>query len=115
MATIWKRSPWRHPLQLLIGAYLSYSVILYFLVAHLSGYEAMRYLAGRSDKGSEGHMLGRQFRINDLGLRCMAEHVTRAITLSLLQPEATGGTRDPAAPRAGAPVGSQVESKPGAR
>lgn len=52
-------------------------------------YDAMRYLAGRSDKG-EGHMLGHQFRLNDLGLRCMAEHVTRAITLSLLQPDTTG-------------------------
>ncbi|TXM63754.1 SGNH/GDSL hydrolase family protein [Methylobacterium sp. WL120] len=52
-------------------------------------YDAMRYLAGRSDKG-EGHMLGQQFRLNDLGLRCMAEHVSRAITLSLQQPEATG-------------------------
>ncbi|WP_019905066.1 GDSL-type esterase/lipase family protein [Methylobacterium sp. 77] len=51
-------------------------------------YEAMRYLSGHSDKG-EGHMLGRQFRLNDLGLRCMAEHVTRAITLSLLQPDPT--------------------------
>ncbi|KAB1072638.1 SGNH/GDSL hydrolase family protein [Methylobacterium planeticum] len=52
-------------------------------------YEAMRYLSGRAEK-SEGHMLGRQFRLNDLGLRCMAEHVTRAITLSLLQPDTTG-------------------------
>lgn len=56
-------------------------------------YEAMRYLSARSDKGEE-HMLGKQFRLNDLGLRCMAEHVTRAITLSLLQPDpaATGST-----------------------
>lgn len=67
-------------------------------------YEAMRYLAGRSDKGSEGHMLGRQFRINDLGLRCMAEHVTRAITLSLLQPEATGATKEPPAQKAERPA-----------
>ncbi|GEP04726.1 hypothetical protein MOX02_27640 [Methylobacterium oxalidis] len=52
-------------------------------------YAAMRFLSGRTDK-SEDHMLGRQFRLNDLGLRCMAEHVTRAITLSLLQPDATG-------------------------
>ncbi len=54
-------------------------------------YEAMRYLSARGDKGEE-HMLGKQFRLNDLGLRCMAEHVTRAITLSLLQPDpdATG-------------------------
>ncbi|WP_423794516.1 SGNH/GDSL hydrolase family protein [Methylobacterium durans] len=52
-------------------------------------YAAMRFLSGRTDKG-EDHMLGRQFRLNDLGLRCMAEHVTRAITLSLLQPDTTG-------------------------
>ncbi len=52
-------------------------------------YEAMRYLSGRPDKADD-HFLGRQFRLNDLGLRCMAEHVTRAITLSLLQPDATG-------------------------
>ncbi|MGV7030618.1 SGNH/GDSL hydrolase family protein [Methylobacterium symbioticum] len=80
-------------------------------------YEAMRYLAGRSDKGAEGHMLGRQFRINDLGLRCMAEHVTRAITLSLLQPETTGGTKEPPALKAqgrgdGAGDG-KAETKPG--
>jgi len=60
-------------------------------------YEAMRYLARRNDKG-EGHLLGTQFRLNDLGLRCMAEHVTRAITLSLLQPDpvATGSAGRPA-------------------
>ena len=52
-------------------------------------YEALRYLATRGDRG-EGHMLGRQFRLNELGLRCLAEHVTRAITLSLLQPDAVG-------------------------
>lgn len=60
-------------------------------------YDAMRYLAGRSDKG-ESHMLGQQFRLNDLGLRCMAEHVTRAITLSLLQPDAAGSAIAPSAP-----------------
>ncbi|MGU3537879.1 SGNH/GDSL hydrolase family protein [Methylobacterium sp. A54F] len=53
-------------------------------------YEAMRYLSGRATDKGEGHLLGRQFRLNDLGLRCMAEHVTRAITLSLLQPDVTG-------------------------
>ncbi len=53
-------------------------------------YEAMRYLSGLGQKG-EGHLLGSQFRLNELGMRCMAEHVTRAITLSLLQ-------TDPGAP-----------------
>ncbi|GBU18359.1 MULTISPECIES: GDSL-type esterase/lipase family protein [Methylobacterium] len=57
-------------------------------------YEAMRYLSAGSDKG-EAHFLGRQFRLNDLGMRCMAEHVTRAITLSLLQPDATGSGNGP--------------------
>lgn len=45
-------------------------------------FEALRYLAGRSEKG-EGHILGRQFRLNDLGLRCMAEHVALTISASL--------------------------------
>ncbi|MBD8906750.1 SGNH/GDSL hydrolase family protein [Methylorubrum zatmanii] len=49
-------------------------------------YAAMRYLSTRGT--TEVHMLGRHFRLNDLGLRCMAEHATRAITLSLLQPDA---------------------------
>jgi acyl-CoA thioesterase-1 len=45
-------------------------------------YEALHYLSSRSDRG-EGHMLGRQFRLNDLGLRCMAEHVALTISTSL--------------------------------
>ena len=57
-------------------------------------YDAMRYLSRRSDKG-EGHMLGQQFRLNDLGLRCMAEHVSRAIALSLQQPDTTGTAAAP--------------------
>lgn len=52
-------------------------------------YEAMRFLSASKDPDAEEHMLGRHFRLNDLGLRCMAEHVTRAITLSLLQPDAS--------------------------
>ena len=44
-------------------------------------------LGARSDKG-EGHMLGRQFRLNDLGLRCMAEHVALTIATSLTRTEA---------------------------
>lgn len=38
-----KARPWRHPLQLAVSAYLSYSVVLYFLEAHVSGYANMRY------------------------------------------------------------------------
>jgi lysophospholipase L1-like esterase len=49
-------------------------------------YEALQYLSRRSDKG-EGHMLGRQFRLNDLGLRCMAEHVALTIATSLTRTE----------------------------
>lgn len=63
-------------------------------------YEALRYLSSRSDKG-EGHMLGRQFRLNDLGLRCMAEHVTLAIAASLLQTEADETGDAPAPPKLG--------------
>ncbi|GJE54419.1 hypothetical protein EKPJFOCH_0894 [Methylobacterium thuringiense] len=61
-------------------------------------YEAMRFLSASGDKENETHMLGRHFRLNDLGLRCMAEHVTRAITLSLLQPDlgAAPGAEPPA-------------------
>ena len=50
-------------------------------------YAAMRFLS--TQRTTEAHMLGRHFRLNDLGLRCMAEHATRAITLSLLQPDAS--------------------------
>jgi hypothetical protein len=36
------RKPYRHALQLAVGAYVSYSVVLYFWTAHLSGYANMR-------------------------------------------------------------------------
>jgi hypothetical protein len=42
IAGILRGAPWRHPLQLTLGAYLSYSCVQYFLVGHLSGYEGMR-------------------------------------------------------------------------
>jgi len=38
---ILRRKAYRHGLQLALGSYLSYSVILYFLAAHLSGYAGM--------------------------------------------------------------------------
>lgn len=57
-------------------------------------YEALQFLSRRSDKG-EGHMLGRQFRLNDLGLRCMAEHVALTIATSLMR------TETPTDPKAG--------------
>ena len=55
-------------------------------------YEALHYLSRRSDKG-EGHMLGRQFRLNDLGLRCMAEHVALTIATSLHADRSRPGSR----------------------
>ncbi len=61
-------------------------------------YEALHYLSSRSDRG-EGHMLGRQFRLNDLGLRCMAEHVALTIVTSLARTEAPPEPKaDPAGP-----------------
>ncbi|MEH3144885.1 MAG: GDSL-type esterase/lipase family protein [Methylobacterium frigidaeris] len=48
-------------------------------------YEAMRYLSARA----KGEAAGGGFRLADLGFRCMAEHVTRAITVSLLEPDVT--------------------------
>lgn len=36
-----QRTRYRYPLQLLIGAYLGYSVLLYFLTGHISGYRDM--------------------------------------------------------------------------
>jgi emopamil binding protein len=36
-----RRAPYRHALQLTLGAYLSYSVVLYFLSAHVGGYPGM--------------------------------------------------------------------------
>lgn len=59
-------------------------------------FEAMRYLAGRQTKDA---LLSRDhFHLNDLGYRCMAEHVARAITVGLLQADLTPSPpREPAA------------------
>ena len=54
-------------------------------------FEAMRYLAGQAKSPRE------EFRLGDLGYRCMAEHVARAITVSLLQAEAASARRARAA------------------
>jgi lysophospholipase L1-like esterase len=48
-------------------------------------YEAMRYLAG--EQKARGYLSTDQFHLNDLGYRCMAEHVARAITVGLIQAE----------------------------
>lgn len=43
MVAIIGRRHYRHVLQLLVGSYLTYSVILYFWAAHVVGYPDMRY------------------------------------------------------------------------
>ncbi|WP_375408636.1 SGNH/GDSL hydrolase family protein [uncultured Methylobacterium sp.] len=78
-------------------------------------YEAMRYLASHAGDKGEAHMLGQQFRLNDLGLRCMAEHVSRAISLSLLQtPLATVAPSTEGA-RAAAPAEASPAGEPASR
>ncbi|MDP4022822.1 GDSL-type esterase/lipase family protein [Methylobacterium sp. NEAU 140] len=63
-------------------------------------FEALRYLAGRSG-GADGHMLGRQFRLNDLGLRCMAEHVALTVATALQAEPAGPAKADPSRPDPG--------------
>ena len=46
-------------------------------------FEAMRYLA--AERRARGQRAGEGFHLNELGYRCMAEHVALAITVSLLQ------------------------------
>jgi len=43
MVAIIGRRHYRHVLQLLVGSYLTYSVVLYFWAAHVTGYPDMRY------------------------------------------------------------------------
>lgn len=38
-----QRAYYRHVLQLIVGSYLAYSVVLYFWAAHVCGYPDMRY------------------------------------------------------------------------
>lgn len=38
-----QRAHYRHVLQLIVGSYLAYSVVLYFWAAHVCGYPDMRY------------------------------------------------------------------------
>jgi hypothetical protein len=45
---IWRRRDWRWPLQLAVGAYVTYSVVLYFAIAHVSGMAGMRDRSVRS-------------------------------------------------------------------
>ena len=44
-------------------------------------FEAMRFLSQQKTEAAKS-----QFRLNDLGYRCMAEHVARTISLSILEP-----------------------------
>jgi lysophospholipase L1-like esterase len=48
-------------------------------------FEAMRHLADQQK--ARGYLSRDQFHLNDLGYRCMAEHVARAITVGLIQAE----------------------------
>ena len=48
-------------------------------------YEAMRYLSTQKVGGA--YLARDQFHLNDLGYRCMAEHVARAVTVALLEPD----------------------------
>ncbi len=43
MYAIVARRHWRHTLQLLLGSYVTYSVVLYFYAAHVVDYPDMRY------------------------------------------------------------------------
>jgi acyl-CoA thioesterase-1 len=66
-------------------------------------FEAMRFLAGGR------RVAGDQFHLNDLGHRCMAEHVARAVTMGLLQAETTpaGGSSGETPPVTIAPTAKQ--------
>lgn len=59
-------------------------------------FEAMRYLAGQ--RRANSYLSRDQFHLNDLGYRCMAEHVARAITVSLLESDPVQPTPAPPAP-----------------
>jgi hypothetical protein len=78
-----KRRPWRHPLQIVLGTYTGYGTVLYYYVAHLSGYV-----------GFERHTLGvflLFYLINApwlLGCAYMVYDSCRAITRAFRKPEA---------------------------
>jgi lysophospholipase L1-like esterase len=57
-------------------------------------YEAMRYLSGKRKAGA--YLARDEFHLNDLGYRCMAEHVARAVTVSLLQTDPSASPPGPA-------------------
>ncbi|MFI1400737.1 EXPERA domain-containing protein, partial [Streptomyces sp. NPDC020681] len=66
-----RRKSFRHPLQLVVSAYVSYSVILYFWLQHISSYRAMEertvasflllYLANLPWLAGYGYLASRSF------------------------------------------------------
>lgn len=65
-------------------------------------FEALRYLARQAATGGSGKAPLNAFGLNDLGARCIAEHVTRTVALSLLLGAASsprGPETRPAPPR----------------
>lgn len=59
-------------------------------------YGSMRYLADHAaQRLGESYLAKDRFHLNDLGYRCMAEHLARAITVSLLQPDQAAPDGDP--------------------
>jgi acyl-CoA thioesterase I len=59
-------------------------------------YEAMRFMAGRAK--DDAYLARDHFHLNDLGYRCMAEHVARAVTVGLLLAEPSPSSADSATP-----------------
>jgi acyl-CoA thioesterase-1 len=74
-------------------------------------YEAMRFMAGRAK--DDIYLARDHFHLNDLGYRCMAEHVARAVTVGLLlsDPPPTADSATPPRPEM-APPGTTAETAP---
>jgi acyl-CoA thioesterase-1 len=75
-------------------------------------YEAMRFMAGRAK--DDAYLARDHFHLNDLGYRCMAEHVARAVTVGLLladPPPASADSATPLRPEP-APPGPTAETAP---
>jgi hypothetical protein len=74
-------------------------------------YEAMRFMAGRAK--DDVYLSRDHFHLNDLGYRCMAEHVARAVTVGLLLAEPSPSSADSATPpRVEAAAPATAESTP---
>jgi lysophospholipase L1-like esterase len=73
-------------------------------------YEAMRFMAARAK--DDAYLARDHFHLNDLGYRCMAEHVARAVTVGLLladPPPASADSATPLRPEP-APPGTTAET-----